>query len=92
MSVAVRRTGYFFGAHHSITLTISHGMDASSGLWRDPDRLERYSFVRRDEATTDSVRWVWFERVLFHKSFLDLHGTGSISNWWRRGELYSGHK
>ena len=30
----------------------------------DPDRLERYSFVRRDESSTDSVRWVWFERVL----------------------------
>ncbi len=30
----------------------------------DLAKLGRYSFVRRDEHSSDSVRWVWFERVL----------------------------
>lgn len=27
----------------------------------DPDRLARFGFVRREQATTDVVRLVWFE-------------------------------
>ena len=31
---------------------------------REPDFLEKAGFVRRDEETTDVVRWVWYERTI----------------------------
>lgn len=29
---------------------------------RKPDSLTRYGFERREEHSTDSVRWVWYEK------------------------------
>lgn len=31
---------------------------------REPFFLEKAGFVRRDEETTDVVRWVWYERTI----------------------------
>jgi hypothetical protein len=33
-------------------------------ITREPNFLEKLGFVRRDEETTDVVRWVWYERTL----------------------------
>jgi len=30
----------------------------------EPEFLEKKGFVRREEETTDSVRWVWYEKVI----------------------------
>jgi hypothetical protein len=33
-------------------------------ITREPYFLEKAGFVRRDEGTTDVVRWVWYERTV----------------------------